>query len=68
MVRGSFTTLARVFKLVCLALFAYLVELAVVKVPWGQVGLNTVLPHVQLNEDYVSLLVAVLGTTISPYL
>jgi NRAMP (natural resistance-associated macrophage protein)-like metal ion transporter len=67
-VRGSFTAIARVFKLVCLALLAYLVELAVVKVPWGQVGLNTVLPHVQLTKDYVSLLVAVLGTTISPYL
>jgi NRAMP (natural resistance-associated macrophage protein)-like metal ion transporter len=68
MLRGSFTTIARVFKLLCAALLAYIGELAVVKIPWASVGLNTVVPHIQLNKDYISLLVAVLGTTISPYL
>ncbi len=66
---GSFTQIARVFKLLCLALFSYFAVMFSVHVNWGQVGLHTVVPHVQLtNKDYLSLLVAVMGTTISPYL
>jgi Mn2+/Fe2+ NRAMP family transporter len=29
---------------------------------------NTVIPHIQLSQPYIALLIAVLGTTISPYL
>ena len=40
-----------------------------VHVNWAQVGLHTVVPHLELsNKEYLALLVAVLGTTISPYL
>ncbi|MDE2488651.1 MAG: divalent metal cation transporter, partial [Alphaproteobacteria bacterium] len=40
----------------------------VVKIPWGAVGYNLVAPHVQLTSDYITTAVALLGTTISPYL
>src|ERR1700674_5351782 len=39
-----------------------------VNVSWGQVVINTLVPHIQLTKEYAALLVAVLGTTISPYL
>jgi Mn2+/Fe2+ NRAMP family transporter len=35
---------------------------------WGSVLSHTLVPHVELNKSYLQLLVAVLGTTISPYL
>jgi NRAMP (natural resistance-associated macrophage protein)-like metal ion transporter len=68
LVSGSFAVIARVFKVLCAALLAYLVELCFIKIPWGTVIFNTVVPHLQFNRTYVALLVGVLGTTISPYL
>jgi NRAMP (natural resistance-associated macrophage protein)-like metal ion transporter len=65
---GSFNRIAQIFKLICLALLSYFVVLFSVHVDWGQVGWHTVVPHLKLQQDYISLLVAVLGTTISPYL
>ena len=60
--------LAPVFKWLTLSLFAYVAVLFAVHVPWGRVIIATLLPPLQLNSDYLMLLVAVLGTTISPYL
>jgi len=68
LVSGSFALIARVFKVLCVALLAYLAVLVTVKVSWGQVVLHTIVPHIHLTRDYTALLVAVLGTTISPYL
>jgi NRAMP (natural resistance-associated macrophage protein)-like metal ion transporter len=68
LVSGSFATIARVFKILCVTLLAYVVVLFLVKIPWGIVIFNTVVPHIRFSRDYVALLVAVLGTTISPYL
>jgi len=65
---GGFAKIQQVFKLLCLSLFAYIVVLFVAHVPWSTVGLNTIVPHVTWSKGYLTLLVAVLGTTISPYL
>lgn len=65
---GSFPAISRVFKILCVALLAYVGVLAVVHVPWGKVLGATLVPHIRWTKDYFALLVAVLGTTISPYL
>jgi Mn2+/Fe2+ NRAMP family transporter len=65
---GSFARVAQVFKLLCLALFTYFAVLFSVHVNWRSVGVHTVVPHVTFSKAYLALLVAVLGTTISPYL
>ena len=67
-ISGSFETIARVFKVLCVALLAYLGVLFVVKVDWLSVASHTFVPHITFSADYLMLLVAVLGTTISPYL
>ncbi len=67
-VAGSFEKIARVFKYLCLSLLTYLIVLVVAHVPWTTVAANTFLPHIKLTGPYLGLLVAVLGTTISPYL
>ena len=51
-----------------LSLFAYVIALAAVKVPWGEALRGIVLPSIQLSGDFLTTLVAILGTTISPYL
>ncbi|HKN92451.1 MAG TPA: divalent metal cation transporter [Acidimicrobiia bacterium] len=65
---GSFHLIARVFKVLCLALLAYLGVLFTVRIDWWSVATHTLVPHPQISSDYAALLVAVLGTTISPYL
>ena len=65
---GSFARIALVFKVLCAPLLAYVVVAFLVTHQWGKVLANTVVPHIQLNKTYLALLVAVLGTTISPYL
>jgi Mn2+/Fe2+ NRAMP family transporter len=50
------------------ALLVYVVVAIMVTKQWGRILDYTFVPHVQFNRTYISLLVAVLGTTISPYL
>jgi Mn2+/Fe2+ NRAMP family transporter len=48
-------------------LLAYVATALVVDTPWGQVARDTLIPTFRLNTDYVVAIVAVLGTTITPY-
>jgi NRAMP (natural resistance-associated macrophage protein)-like metal ion transporter len=59
---------ASVLRWLTLSLFAYVATVFVVGVPWTTVGKNLLLPHVSLSSDYLTVVVAVFGTTISPYL
>ena len=55
-------------KWLCLGLFAYVGILFAVKIPWAAVLHATFLPRFPLNGPALTAVVAVLGTTISPYL
>ncbi|MFZ6657185.1 Nramp family divalent metal transporter [Undibacterium sp. TJN19] len=58
----------RVLKWLTLALLAYVATVFVVRIPWGQVVLSTIMPHISMKAEYLTMIVAVFGTTISPYL
>ena len=57
-----------VLKWLTLSLFAYVATVFVVGVPWGTVALRMVVPHISFSASYLTVVVAVFGTTISPYL
>ncbi len=57
-----------VLKWLSLSLLAYAATAFIVDVPWSTVALRTVLPHIVWKTDYFITVVAVFGTTISPYL
>lgn len=59
---------ARLLKWLTLALFAYVATAFVVHVPWKTALIATVIPTLSFDVDFITALVAVLGTTISPYL
>jgi NRAMP (natural resistance-associated macrophage protein)-like metal ion transporter len=59
---------ASVLRWLCLSLLAYVATVFVVGVPWLTVAQNLVLPHVSFSGNYLTVVVAVFGTTISPYL
>ncbi|HLG88971.1 MAG TPA: divalent metal cation transporter [Alphaproteobacteria bacterium] len=66
-----FTRYARyvsILKWLCLSLFSYVICAFLVRVPWIAVGWAVVWPRLSVEPDYVMAIVAVLGTTISPYL
>ena len=56
-----------IMKWTSLTLLAYVATALVVQVPWGQVALATFIPNFSFKTDYVVAIVAVLGTTITPY-
>ena len=59
---------ASVLRWLTLSLFAYVGTVFVVGVPWLTVAKNVVVPHITLAGGYLTVVVAVFGTTISPYL
>lgn len=58
----------RVLKWLTLSLLAYVAMVFVIKVDWLAALKGTLLPALQWNKDYITTIVAVFGTTISPYL
>ena len=59
---------ARVLKWLTLALLSYVVTLFMVRIPWAEAGRGLVLPRVEWDSETLMMVVAILGTTISPYL
>jgi NRAMP (natural resistance-associated macrophage protein)-like metal ion transporter len=75
---GTISVLAQIFfkyeryvailKWLTLVLFAYVIALFMVKVPWDEALAGLFIPKIQWNAAFLTTLVAILGTTISPYL
>ena len=64
----SYPVYAGFLKWLTLSLFAYVAVVFAVHVPWDQALVATLVPHLSMDHDQAMALVAVLGTTISPYL
>ena len=63
-----YSTYANYLKWLTLSLFSYVAVAFIVNVHWLAVLEATVIPHVQFTKAYLTALIAVFGTTISPYL
>lgn len=65
---ATYATIFKIFKWLTLALFAYVITAFFAHPALLEVLRATVIPHIEFSKDFVMALVAVLGTTISPYL
>jgi NRAMP (natural resistance-associated macrophage protein)-like metal ion transporter len=63
-----YARIANVFKWLTLSLFAYVITAFIVRPPWGPVLIQFAVPHVRFDSGWLSTMVGVLGTTITPYL
>ena len=63
-----YTDYARFLKWLTLSLLAYVGAACLAHINWGEAALSLVWPHLEFSTEYATLIVAVLGTTISPYL
>lgn len=64
----SYPRYASILKWTTLSLFTYVAVVMIAQVPWGHALRALVVPEIQWNAAYATALVAILGTTISPYL
>jgi len=64
----SYATYVRYLKWLTLALLSYVAVVFTVRVPWGTVLHDLLLPHLGIGHETLFIVVAVFGTTISPYL
>jgi NRAMP (natural resistance-associated macrophage protein)-like metal ion transporter len=60
--------IASVLKYLCLVLLVYLIVPFLYRQDWVPVLKATFIPSIKFDKDFISILVAILGTTISPYL
>ncbi len=65
---GSYRYAERIFLVLSLAFFAYPLAAVLGHPNWSQVGANLVAPHFLMSKDYLLLGVALIGTTVSPYM
>lgn len=64
----SYHSYARILKWLAVTLLAYPITLFIVHQPWLTVLKATVIPHFELNFNFLFIITGVLGTTISPYM
>ena len=64
----SYKRYVAILKWLTLVLFAYVIALAIVHVPWGEALRGLLIPKIEWNGAFLTTLIAILGTTISPYL
>ena len=57
-----------ILKWLTLSLFAYVATAFTVHIPWRTVGVDLILPRLSFDHDHITAIVALFGTTISPYL
>ena len=65
---GSYRLIVKVFKWLTLSLFAYVIAAFLAKPDWSAVASATFVPQLSFSGEYITTIVAILGTTISPYL
>src|SRR5262249_62216713 len=65
---GSYRLIARCFKWLTLTLLAYIGSSLLARPDWGSVLWGTFVPEVRFDAEFLAMMVALLGTTISPYL
>ena len=66
--KGSFSRVEKVFLAICLIQVSYLISGFMVKPDWGQVALAIVKPEVSTNPAFVLAAIAIVGTTVAPWM
>jgi Mn2+/Fe2+ NRAMP family transporter len=67
-VKGSYRTFERVFLGICLVYLTYVVAALMARPGWGEVVAQTVRPSFRVDAAYLSTMIGVVGTTITPWM
>jgi NRAMP (natural resistance-associated macrophage protein)-like metal ion transporter len=66
--RGNYKVVERVFFVFCAVYLTYAVSAIIHHPDWREVGLQTIFPHFSASKAYFLMVIAVIGTTISPWM
>jgi len=67
-IRYPYQKIASILKWLCISLLLYIIVPFMIKQNWGLIARHTFIPTIKWDKEFLSILVAILGTTISPYL
>lgn len=67
-IKYPYKKIAMILKWLCLSLLVYIIVPFLTRQDWGLILKSTFIPSIKLDKEYLSIIVAILGTTISPYL
>jgi len=60
--------IANILRWLCLSLLCYMIVPFLTKTDWSEVFWHSIIPEIRWDKDFIMIIVALLGTTISPYL
>jgi len=66
--RGSYRFVEKILLVACLLYFGYVISGFMAHPDWSEVFKKTVLPDIELNPEYLYLCIAIIGTTITPWM
>lgn len=64
----SYKKYSRILLIFGSFMFLYIAAGFIIKVEWNKALMSTVVPHIEINKEYFLNLIAIIGTTISPYM
>lgn len=67
-VKGTYRIAEKIFLIFCLALFVYVAAALMGKPDWGAVGQSILKPQIEMNFSYIYTVIALIGTTIAPWM
>ncbi len=67
-IKVSYHRYAKILKWLTISLFSYILAAFIIHPNWSEVAKSLVFPTIHFNKEYIAAMVAVMGTTISPYL
>ncbi|MEA4811830.1 MAG: Nramp family divalent metal transporter [Anaerolineaceae bacterium] len=65
--KGGYDKVEKVMLFLCLSALAYVATVFIIKPDWGEIGRQAISPQIQFNKDYIINILAVIGTTITPW-
>jgi Mn2+/Fe2+ NRAMP family transporter len=67
-VKGNYKTSERIFLLFSFCLLSYIVSAILAKPDWAQVGMGFIQPTMQIDSNYLGMVLGIVGTTIAPWM
>lgn len=67
-VKGSYRFVERILLVACLLYFGYVLSGFMAKPNWGHVFSATLVPRIQWDAEFIMLIIAIIGTTITPWM
>ncbi|MCL2883715.1 MAG: Nramp family divalent metal transporter, partial [Coriobacteriia bacterium] len=65
---GSYRRTEKIFMIISLVFLSYVVAVFFVKPDWGQVASGTLIPHFVWDQNYIALIISIIGTTVAPWM